>query len=778
MTIKYEALVGHLFVVGGRPISTQPPGARIQIPPRRAHRSREQDTLFVLITPAGKSTPKATFFEELANLACNVYFKSRLGVTGALREAANALNTHIQQLNSQQASDLRAGALLLVKRTDDVYIMRVGTTVCVAQRLQGYETFPADPDLLNILPLGARSEPMVEFTHYSLSPNDMLLLGDAGVAAMSDDMLKKALKTGDISAALEILESGVERQAFATMIQFVDADADIQKVPAIDPPVETDDDVIEANEPEIIAVVMESAPTDEKTPVVDVAPSVVEPVPPTDDESIAEDGTSKQDKVVTEADEALSTTDDESADESVDATPAAASPEKAPRKRQSLPRVIFAGILLLLATILRSLANGINAILDRLLPEPEEGARSSQLVPMNLVAVVAVFVPAVVAIVVVGLAINTDQESSFEAARQVALEARDTAMSIENDPTATNRDKRNGWIEVRTWAQNALNEYNESTEMRQLLLDAQNYINSYDRIEPTEVTELRTFADNARLIGPILSESGQDIYTLDRNRSQIFRDSLDGNGTSVVESQEVSIIELGRRINEYLVASLVDIEWITTPGAVQQNALIALDDNGLLISYNANFGVGALQLALPPEWQRPEAIALWDVNLYVLDAGGNQIWRYRPENGLFQNPPEEYFTGNNRPDLGAAVDFGIEEEGDIFILFNDGTISRYRGGDPVNFSLNEAAAPVDGINNGVALYVNNARQDYALYVADQENDTVYKISLGGTVRGGYRPSNLLSDDFDDVSGVYDDPARGNIYILAGNKLFRASRIVD
>lgn len=831
MTIKYEALVGHLFVVGGRPLSTPPPGAKVQLPPRRVHRSREQDTLFVLATPAGQSQTRANFYEDLAALACDAYFKSRLGVTGALRDAVNALNSHIQKNNQQQASDWRAGVVLLVKRAEEVYLARAGTTICVAQRREGFEAFPNDPDMLNMLPLGSRSEPSIEFTFYSLSPQDIFIIGDAGIATLSDDSLKRALKTGNIESALEVLETAVESQAFASVIQFIDADApDSTAAPTLEAPTsqESLDETIpsldeDQTRPSTLAFSeerqasenteasptrqspkMENSSEDDtqvlaKTAQIDMDEVDYPPDTPIHDDTLEGDSDTtraaphqqsrrrrrNKSQVAPDAPQTNSETeqrlpiDQKGSTPDVDTGEAQGKTEKK-RKRQSLPRLLLIGILVLVSGVLRAISNAINAILDRLLPEPEEGTRASTLVPMNLVALVAVIVPAVVAVVVVGVAISNRDSTEFEELRSFALQAESEALLLEEEANATPRDKRNAWIEVRTWAQRALNEYGESAEMRRVLLDAQNNINRYDRIIPTEVNLLRTFQENAYLVGPILSASGQDIFTLDRNRSQIYRDSLDGAGINIVNSEEVPVVERGREINTYLVSNLVDIEWITGPGAGQDNALIALDDNGLLISYNATFGLSAIQMDIPPEWSRPQAIALWDVNLYVLDAGANQIWRFRPENGFFQNPPEEYFTGNNRPDLGAAVDFGIEEGGDIFILFNDGTISPYRGGDPIAFELNEASAPVDGINNGTALYVNNARGDYALYVADASNATVYKISIGGTVRGGYRPLNILSEtvNFNDVSGVYDDPMRGNVYILSGNALYRANRIVD
>ncbi|MBC7870407.1 MAG: hypothetical protein H7Y09_06170, partial [Chitinophagaceae bacterium] len=52
MAFEYEALVCHLYVVGGRSISAAPPGALVEVAPRKAARGREADTFFTLVLPS------------------------------------------------------------------------------------------------------------------------------------------------------------------------------------------------------------------------------------------------------------------------------------------------------------------------------------------------------------------------------------------------------------------------------------------------------------------------------------------------------------------------------------------------------------------------------------------------------------------------------------------------------------------------------------------------------------------------------------------------------
>lgn len=794
MTVQYEALVGNLFVVGGRVLSTPPPGAAVQVAPKRASRIREQDTLFVLITPAGQTNATANFYEQLVKIATESYFDSRLGVTGALREAARALNQHIQDINQKQAADYRAGALLLAKKGEEVYVLRSGTTLCAVRLADLYSTFPRDPDMLNILPLGSQSEPVVEFTYFDLSANDIFVLGDAGIAGLTDEFLRDTICSGDIETILDKLETAIDRQASATIIQFVDVNALPSEVLPTEQPTRVTPESSPLSEPTVVL---------EKTTELEIDPSKISisetdnttsesvEVSPTQtkvSETSAEEVTkTDQESKLDKKDEVAATKIKGDKDSKVKAT--SDTPKKSRRrlksrqkretidtvadpsseKSQNILQLVFLRILLLFSNFLRAIANGMNALLDRILPEPEEHSRNQQLIPMNVVALTVVLIPAVVAIVVVGAFISNRDSTVFEDYRNEALIAQKEAMTLEEDPTATNKEKRDAWLDVKNWANQARQENRNSNEIRDMIAEAQNYIDFYDRITRIEITPLREFEENSDLRGPIISRSGEDIYVLDRNRSQVFVSQLDSTGRRLLDENEIAILERGRFVNNSIVSNIVDVEWLIEGGVGQFNVLIALDEDGLLIAYDGTLGASAIQLEKPPQWNRPEAMAMWNRNFYVLDAGANQIWRYVPEDGFYQVPPTEYFEGDNRPDLTRAVDMGIDEEGRIYILFSDGTISRYLGGQPTDFNLYDS--PVDGITDGQAIFVSTDPRDYGMYVADQDNEAIYQITQGGTVNFGYRPLDLLSDAFDEISGIYSDPSRDNLYVLSDNTLY-------
>jgi len=113
---------------------------------------------------------------------------------------------------------------------------------------------------------------------------------------------------------------------------------------------------------------------------------------------------------------------------------------------------------------------------------------------------------------------------------------------------------------------------------------------------------------------------------------------------------------------------------------VHDNVLIALERNGALWAYSPTFFTTVQQL-ITSGWENPVAIAIFDQWLYVLDTGADQVWRYTPPAGenAYSIAPEEYFNGEEIPDLENAVDIGISsDEGAVYILFHDGIVRKYR----------------------------------------------------------------------------------------------------
>lgn len=771
--MKLEALVGHLHIMGGHSLQSKPPGTLIELPPRRAPRSREEDTLFVLITAAGRKQIPVELYNELATLGADAYFRSRVGVTGALRDGVAAINKRLYN------TEFRAGAVLLAKRAEEVYAARCGTTLVAHRSQSTYETFPGDPDLLNILPLGSRSEPMVEFSRFKLDTGDIFVMGDAGFATVTDNVLQACIGKGEVNQVLDQLEAVITKQATATIIQFVSPETEIpieESGAFVEaPPASSAEQPVVTPRTSVLGrtvaqlsgtdVLVEEPLAEKKSSILENAQVIPE---------MGEDGYLKyaeEGEEGTEPVEAMREPADASTPEPQTEVPQPTLKRVEPRpkattevrtKKQRKPNIA--------ARTLGTVGRMINSGLARFLPEPEDEVGRER-VPLSVGIMIAIFIPVVVAIVAVGFSISDQGTTVFEEQRAKAMVAYDEAVEYASTDAADRKTARDLFVIAKGHATDALRNNPDDDDLVEIFRQSQLKIDEYDKANRVRVTQLDTFGENADLRGPIVA-NGIDLYVLDRNRGQVYLNTLNSNGDDLLGDDAEIVIQRGQAVGEYTISNLVDIEWMAQGGTGQPNVLVALDENGLLTYYTPVYPPArAIKLLLPQDWRRPVAVAIWGVNFYVLDAGANQIWRYVPTNAFYSAMPEEYFEGAERPDLSTAVDFAIDFDGAIYILFADGHIEKFFGGLRERFEFFEA--PVDGMGGSRALYVDNDPTSYALYVAGRESEAVYQLSFGGTVNAGYRPANSPLDAFDALSGVYVESSRGYplVYALSGNSLY-------
>ncbi|GIL11363.1 MAG: hypothetical protein BroJett038_00830 [Chloroflexota bacterium] len=695
MPLEFEALVGHLYIVGSRAISAAPPGALVEVAPKKAARGRELDTFFTLVLPSGEVVAPSKFYEQMATLGAERYFSSAGSVTAGLRAVFNSLNENLTEHNSSGKRRYEASMLCAVLRDDEVYLARVGSGVALLWDGGQLQPFPADfsqDEALFGPPLGVHPVPDIKMAKYTIHEGARLVLADPSLADMETAKTNAALAATDIGEVLAAFKALAAASITLLAVEFV--------TPETPSPV----------------VVKES----ESTARVPAEPAVAE---------------------------------------AAAAPPAGAvsqPPETKPvelRVRAGLRRAALQG-----ARVLQSA--------DRVLARREQSPTAGRPGLRGVTATgLAVLIPVVIVVLVLVLWLGGTGESEFELCVQEATRTAQVARGIpSNDVTGTLA----AWNAVLLVVERCENIRPGDLTLRALTREAQGVIDALSRIERRDTLHITSFP-NAALRQVVLQ--GLELYVLDEQNNWVYRLTLTSDGRGIVQNsqQPIAAMRLNATVGEFRVGNLVDIAWLTDTTQVT-----ALDDQGLLIACSPRFlqSCTAQRLLAAERWVRPVAMTFWQGKLYILDPGANQVWRYEPSGGAYATVPNEYFAGEFRPDIRAAVDFGIDDKGNLYILQNSGEINKYRSGQPVEFAFVNFPSdpPIPGAD---AMFLNNDPTAQGLYIVSQASRTIYETTLAGTFNASYRAANEA--DFTLLAGVVADAGQQLIYAISGNSVFAISK---
>ena len=232
MAFELEALVGHLYIVGGRVINVNPPGSLVEVAPPSAAAGREGDTLFILIAPSGSIAP-TTFYQQLAQLAAERYFDISGSVTIALRTMFQLVNRNLYEHNLEHADgggqQFETSMIAAVLHEDDMYVARVGPVISVLQTAGLTLTFPedlSDDEPLFSVPLGLLPEPEISMVRYGVNAGSRLVLSDGNLADIPSDRLTSIMLENDIEKVLGSLRRTIKIQSQLMLVELVPPEYD------------------------------------------------------------------------------------------------------------------------------------------------------------------------------------------------------------------------------------------------------------------------------------------------------------------------------------------------------------------------------------------------------------------------------------------------------------------------------------------------------------------------------------------------------------------------
>ncbi len=709
--VELEALVGHLFIVGGRSISTASPGAIAVPPPRRTARGRDIDTLFGLITLSTEHHQPASFYEELTRQISGTYFSASGSVTSALRQAIGVANHALYATNRGSASSLTVGLSCAILREQEVYVAVVGQARCFLMREGFVERLPPEEEFQDSGPgLGGEAEPYMRFYRREIRAGDFLILADNSLNHLHDATLLHAIESGDVDTALNNLASVAGQFSSAEVIKFV-------------------------------------APLEEGE--ADTVPSAPKRKPILTPPRLPSFGASSPSAPVADAAADAPLMGSEKAGEPP--TQVAAQQKAGPVLRQMRHNTAIG---------LAKAAGSVRVLLEKVLPDESGEEEPSRLhLSPTLQFGVAVSVAVIVALLTTAVYRWRGQTTQY------AQLVREAQREIEAARAAgTNQaEARPHWDAAVFLLDQASQLRSPSEEISALREEALAVLDSYDYVTRVTPILLRTYEPGAVLRGPMMQ--GVNIYLIDTTQDILYREDLDQTGTRILNASPQIVTRQGELIGNQVVGGLIDLEWMEEGGVPQRNVLAVLSRNGLLITYSPSSGVAAVLLPGFEAWQDPRAIAVYERALYILDAGANEIWRYEARSDGYTNAPQRYFT-DVLPDLTDAIDMEFDTNGNVYVLHADGEITKYAFGRPQTFQFAGFPQP---ISRPTALYLNLSPYDRTLFIADPGWGSLYACALTGAFLSNYKDTEDTLLDY--LSGVFYQDRPPYVYITAGNQLY-------
>ena len=258
--------------------------------------------------------------------------------------------------------------------------------------------------------------------------------------------------------------------------------------------------------------------------------------------------------------------------------------------------------------------------------------------------------------------------------------------------------------------------------------------------------------------------SGDSLFVLDRGPGQVDRFIRSQLGDSVTPAEPPVVVQKGQEVGGAVVSDLQDMTWAEAAGPNQRSKLLVLDTAKGLVGYDTQLGTKRLALGGTDKLVQPQLTASYGGNLYIVDGEGDQVWRYRPDENGYGGQPEAYFASGTTVDLAGVQAVAID--GNIWLLFADGRLLKFFGGEQRPFDLQGVPGP---LATPTALAVQ--QEGDQLYVLDAGNGRIVEVTKDGQFSRQFR---VRDDDFlRQAKDMFLDEAARKFYIVTPNQLYVA-----
>jgi hypothetical protein len=740
-----EPTVSTLRYVEGSALDTAVPFAGVLAPPDRVARGRQDERLFFFFDPTGAALLNLS--RGVREVVAQAYWSTVGSVTAALRRAASLTNQYLfeHNLNSEPSKRCYGGLSCAVVRQDDLFLLQAGPAWACVLQADKLRFFPRGEKLAH---LGIGPVADVRLNHVFVADGDTLLMASpALLREAGKDGLLRVLPRDEVSGIVAGLgQLGAEVDFTALVARWKPAPTAAVSKPQKPRPTRGSE-------------VLSHVPVSSKR-----------------QESVEREHQTVKEKV---------------------AKPKPAAEKQAPVRERKIPRkmlavdagkklrsgfrgvahaleggwhavaAVGAGAIALgrwligvAATTIRGMLPGAGQKTHRRVPRrppPEENR--------------TVLIALAVAIPVLVIGIVTVAHLSFAAefrVQGVLKEAREQ-IALAQAAGSDSEKAREHWEEALRRIEMAETLQPDDPSTQPLREQAQQALDQVDRIRRLTLTRLVDFGSTNMDRRLVLSD--QALFVLDPRDGWGARVGLESVDEGRDSQDALVLVRTGQQVEGDEVGQLVDCAWAGREGGRQSSALLILERDGGLVSYDPAWRsesgspqLARLQLSAAPVGV-PTAVGTYEGQFYVLDSaeGGGQIWRYRPQGNAYSRAPEPYLATLPDNGLRNAVDMAID--GHIYVLYDDGTVGKFLGGEGQPFEVRD----VPGGLAEVAGFAVDPAGSGAVYVADRGNDRVVELYPDGRFKAQFRADAA----FESLEALAVSEGNERLYVLDGGQLYVA-----
>lgn len=800
-------------------------GQRRQVPPEIGQIAVRRGSFYVLVEVSAPTEQWDQASRQIVSRAISTFASSKLGESSALQSAAESVNEYLLDHNQgrPKKAHVWAGLNMLFVRDDHLYLAQAGPALTYIARGASITRFPKSFEELReeqedaLTPLGQREQVKCRLAHFTLQEGDILTMAASHLPTLGNDQaVAEAIGQQQLDRIAQALTGIARYDDFsALLVRYGESPApkkdEVQDDEWSDAAWEEDEGWGDEAWEESVPVSKSPPPSSAKKKT----PKATKAAPPPAKESEKEPAPRKQRSTrATPPPEAVAAPPPPRASaasrgrpkQAAESPPLAAGGEQVQSGPRQVGGFLLAGLVGLLNGLIRLLTWWRQRLLPRLhgiAPRLDQGAlhfrhalhhlwRGTkrvlwQILPGDRPAPAPASRPVPPPI--------GDGSGFFQTAAilipfllllTVALLGwswRGTAGDTIERAGATSQGETSGLI-TQAQALIAQAQNVDEAQAQLLLQQAEALLTEAEaQGEPLEqVAALRAQAQQLMTrathtvrpptlqVASTISQSqplsllaqGEALYVVEQGGSALYRLFPDPEHPTVLAPPTAPLLSAQQRLGEgVLVGTPRFISWVPAGGGRAYGALLILTVEGQLFEFDPSSGLLKL-LRFSPVVGDLRSASGYGGNLYLLDQGNKQIWKYVPDAaGEYSAPPQPWLTETGQRQISAPIDMAID--GFIYLLEAQGEVARFQVGERRPFALDPVTPP---LSQPVALE-KHPPENSDLFVADSQR--VVRFDQNGRFLVEYRPP--LGMEWGTVRDIALDPPREQLYVLSDKGVF-------